>query len=88
MTAGQNKGIMLKTLLHKTNSKFKSIVFVDDHKKHTTSMQEIMGRTKADVITFRYSKMDNQVKKFNNSDKEHVVKGWNTLRAATTSVLK
>lgn len=88
MTAGQNKGIMLKTLLHKTGTKFKSIVFVDDHLKHTTRMQEILGKGKLDLVTFRYSKMDPQVNKFNQSDKKHVVKGWNVLREATTTVLK
>lgn len=73
MTAGLNKGIMLKTLLNKTNSKFKAIVFADDHIKHTKRMHQIMGKVKGvDLVTYRYSKIDPDVKAFNESDKNKV----------------
>ena len=70
MTSGLNKGIMLKTLLNKTGSKFKAIVFADDHIKHTKRMHQIMGRVKGvELVTYRYSKVDPEVEAFKNSDK-------------------
>jgi hypothetical protein len=65
MTAGLNKGIMLKTLLYKTKSKFKAIIFADDHIKHTKRMQQILGDD-VDLTTYRYSKIDPQVEAFKN----------------------
>ncbi len=79
MTSGQNKGIMLKTLLKKLNIKFQSIVFADDHQKHTDRMHAIMG-DEADVVSFRYGKMDPQVEAFHKSDKKAVTKKWNKLK--------
>jgi hypothetical protein len=77
MTSGLNKGIMLKTLLHKTKSKFKAILFADDHEKHTKRMQEIMGTMKdVDVTTFRYAKIDPEVQEFKKSDKNKVHQTW------------
>jgi hypothetical protein len=73
MTAGLNKGIMLKTLLNKTKSSFKAIVFADDHIKHTKRMHQIMGQVKGvELVTYRYSKIDSEVKAFNKSDKRRV----------------
>lgn len=73
MTAGLNKGIMLKTLLHKTQSKFKAIVFADDHIKHTKRMHKIMGNVEGvELVTYRYSKIDPEVKAF--SSKENLKK--------------
>lgn len=89
MTAGLNKGIMLKTLLHKTNKKFKAIIFADDHKKHTTRMQAIMGGLKGvDLSTFRYSKIDPQVEAFHKGDKKEAIAAWKDLRKATTKAFK
>ena len=38
MSAGQNKGIMVKTLLYKTKKSFKAIVLVDDSVKNVKNM--------------------------------------------------
>ena len=77
MNAGQNKGIMLKTLIHRSGKKFKAIVFADDHKKHTIRMQEIFGkRDPIEVITFRYGKIDPIVEKFKASDKKDVHRAY------------
>lgn len=70
MNAGQNKGIMLKTLIHRSGQKFKAIVFADDHVRHTIRMQEIFGkRDPIEAVTYRYSKIDPIVEKFKASDK-------------------
>lgn len=89
MTAGLNKGIMLKTLLKKTNTKVKAIVFADDHIKHTKSMQKIMGTVKnIDVTTFRYGKIDPIVKAFKESDKKESIDAWTKLKAVNSQVYK
>ncbi len=89
MTAGLNKGIMLKTILNKTRSKFKAIVFADDHIKHTKRMQAIMGKTKGiDLTTYRYSKIDPVVKAFHSSDKAPAIKAWKMLKEVTSEIYK
>lgn len=80
MTSGMNKGLMLKTLLHKTGFKPKAVVFVDDHSKHTIRMQRILGRDESmDLATFRYSRLDAQVEEFNSGNKKKVIKAFNLL---------
>lgn len=65
MTAGQNKGIMLRNLLAKTNTDFKAIVFADDHHKHIKRMraafEDISG---VELSLFRYGGVDHLVEKF------------------------
>lgn len=78
MTAGQNKGVMLKVLLNKYRRNYKAIVFADDHQRHVDRMQAIMGNL-ADVTTYRYSKIDPEVEKFNASDKRSVTERWYKL---------
>lgn len=89
MTSGLNKGIMLKTLLAKTNSNFKAIIFADDHLRHTKRMQSIMGAVKGvDVTTYRYSKIDSEVKAFKASDKKEVISAWSKHKAMTDEIYK
>ncbi len=84
MTAGLNKGIMLKTLLAKTKENFKAVLFADDHKKHTVRMQAIMGKVAGlDLVTFRYSKIDPMVKAFHASDKSETIKAYEALKKAS-----
>lgn len=87
MTSGLNKGIMLKTLLKKTKSRFKAIVFADDHIKHTKRMQAIMAPI-ANVTTYRYSKIDPVVKAFKEGDKKDSIEAWAKLKAVNTEVYK
>jgi predicted enzyme involved in methoxymalonyl-ACP biosynthesis len=51
MGAGQHKGAMLRTLLHKTNRLVKAVVFVDDTPKHCDRMHEAFGSTDVDLVT-------------------------------------
>lgn len=89
MTSGLNKGIMLKTLLHKTGEKFKAIIFADDHKKHTVRMHAIMGKVKGvDLTTFRYSKIDPEVKAFHEGDKKESIKAWKKFQDFSSATFK
>ena len=56
MTAGQHKGYMLRTLLARSQRTFRSIVFVDDHKKHTTRMTEAFRDSGITTACFRYDR--------------------------------
>lgn len=89
MTSGLNKGIMLKTLLNKTKSNFKAIIFSDDHIKHTKRMQQILGSTKGlDLTTYRYGAIDKDVKAFHASDKKDVIEAWTNFKKLKSSVFK
>lgn len=79
MTAGQNKGIMLKTLLNRWKKSFQAIVFADDHQRHVDRMQAIMGEL-VDLTTYRYGAIDPDVKRFNESDKKTVTEQWYKLQ--------
>jgi len=81
MTAGQNKGVMLKTLLNRYKKDFKAIIFVDDHQRHVDRMQAILGNL-SDVTTYRYSKMDPEVERFNAMDKTDIIARWLKLEKA------
>ncbi len=85
MTAGQNKGAMLKVLLNKYNKNFKAIVFADDHQRHVDRMQAIMGNI-SDVTTYRYSQIDPAVQHFNESDKTQVTEQWYKLQATIKEI--
>lgn len=89
MTSGLNKGIMLKTILNKTKSNFKAIIFADDHKKHTVRVQAVMGNKKdIELVTYRYGKIDGIVNKFKSEDKKPVIKALTTFNKAVNSVFK
>lgn len=96
MTAGQHKGAMLRMLLHKTNNagKFKAIVFVDDGRHHTKNVREAFEDQPEELVTFRYSREDSNVDRFNANQsgaKDQVIETWNelkkTLDALTSSTL-
>lgn len=80
MTAGQNKGLMLKSLINKLDMQYKVIIFVDDLKKHTQHMQEEFKHMGDDLITYRYGKMDQHINNFLNSDKSKVIAKWHNLK--------
>ena len=89
MTAGQHKGYMLRTLLARTEPKrsFKAIIFVDDHKKHTTRMREAFKDSPIQLATFHYTREAGNVSNFNDSKKRHVVEDWRRLESFVESVL-
>lgn len=82
MTAGQHKGVMLKTLLHRLGYQPKAIFFVDDHKKHTTNMGITYGSLEPMVYTFNYVGMAGKVRSFQDSDKSLVHEKWQLLKSA------
>lgn len=86
MTAGQHKGAMLKTLLHKTGTRFKAIIFADDHEKHTIRMSDTFKNENIDLTTFRYSKIDPVVENFKKSNKKEVHNQWLKFKNTVKSI--
>jgi hypothetical protein len=82
MVSGQNKGIMLKSLLHKTGKKFKAIVLVDDGKKNTDNMYTVYKASDVDVNSFRYSYDDAIKRQFEQSNKNNVIKQWKEFKTS------
>ena len=84
MSAGQHKGYMLRTLLARSQRTFRTVVFVDDHKKHTTRMTDAFRDSGITTACFNYDRELGNVRAFQESDKEVVSKKWKTLNEAIT----
>lgn len=67
MTAGQNKGVMLRMILHKSDNvgKYSAIVFVDDQPRHTEHVRQAFANQNVELVTFRYTREDANVHRFN-----------------------
>ncbi|MEM9186357.1 MAG: DUF2608 domain-containing protein [Planctomycetota bacterium] len=79
MTAGQHKGAMLLSMLHKCPEKFEAVVFVDDHGRHVVRVYDALARRGIDVTAFHYKREDANVKRFEYSDKAKVTRQWRQL---------
>ena len=86
MVSGQNKGIMLKTLLNKVGKKFKAVVLVDDGKKNTDNMYNVYKASQIDVNTYRYSYDDAIKRQFEHSNKHNVIEQWKKYKAAVENI--
>ncbi len=76
MTQGQNKGIMLKTLLHRMKRKFKTIIFIDDRITHIKSMKKMAQSISENVYSIHFNKSDNWTIPFYIGDKSEVQSQW------------
>jgi hypothetical protein len=83
MTAGQHKGAMLRILLAKTQQRFDAIVFVDDHAHHVQAVQDaFQHQSLPELWTYRYTKEDVNVARFNPPDEklvEKVTRQWKAI---------
>jgi len=87
MTQGMHKGAMLRHLLKKTDEDFDAIVFADDHEKHSIRMQEAFSTRGEELTTYRYSREDPVVERFQKNKKTAVIRKWNSLKEAVRSSL-
>jgi hypothetical protein len=88
MTSGQHKGAMLRTLLYKLHKRFSAILFIDDTPKHVVRMHDAFDAKGTDVVTIRYSKTDDDVKKFEQLDKSSVSSAWQMLKQTLGAVFQ
>lgn len=66
MTAGMNKGEMLKYILEKTGRSFRAIVFVDDSKKNVEAVKKSFSNVpEMDLTNIQYEKIVAERKKSN-----------------------
>ncbi len=88
MTSGLHKGDMLGSILKKTGSSFKSVVFVDDHEKHVKGMEKRFKDTGVDLVAFHYQGMKNFVNEFKSMDKKILINQYQTLKKTIDSIFK
>lgn len=77
MGAGQNKGQVLRALLKKTGSEFKTIIFMDDTIKNIENMEQEF-KEGVELITFYYTHEQERVHRFE-KDKSQAKKEWKKL---------
>lgn len=75
MSAGQDKGVMLSSLLRELKKIPKHIVFVDDEEKNLKNVEREFSESIPTTLC-RYSAMDNVVNNFNSSNKAEEVQLW------------
>lgn len=78
-TAGQHKGVMLRIITSKFKYTPKTVIFLDDSLKHVQRVNEAMTNIGIQTYSYRYSKEDENVKRFNASDKSEVTKDWSNF---------
>lgn len=83
MGSGQNKGKILKAILQKTNTKFKTIIFLDDTLKNIENMENEL-KDEVDLYTFYYTYEEANVKRFE-KDKSQAIKQWKKVKPAFES---
>lgn len=82
LVAGQHKGAMLRTLLHRFGARFRAILFVDDREKNIREVSAAFLPEEVELRTFRYGREDDDVARFEASDKSAVDRSWRRLDAA------
>jgi hypothetical protein len=88
LTAGQHKGAMLRMLLEKSEKAYRAIVFVDDHKHNVDRVFAAFEDTDVEIVTYRYSREDENVKRFREGEKDTVRKQWNHIKETIIKALK
>lgn len=86
LSSGQHKGGLLRMLFELRKLRYKAILFVDDHGKHVRRVRAAWKDRDVELVTYRYARMDEQVKRFRESDKAKVTAQWKKLSDAIRSV--
>lgn len=88
MTAGQNKGAMLRILMAHCPRHFSAVIFVDDKSKHTERVFSALAGRGIDVFTYRYSAEDDEVKAFSEEQKQNADRQWKRLAGTLEEILQ
>lgn len=86
LTAGQHKGIMLRTILAKTHEDFDAIIFIDDRLKHSEGMQAAFADHPAVVTTIQYTHTAKKIELFEASDKAEAKSDWCEFAKGLTAI--
>ena len=88
MTSGLHKGDMLGSILHKTKTSFKSVIFVDDHIKHVKGMDKNYKKSGVDMTAIHYQGMKKFVDEFKAMDKKILIKQYSNLKTNLDLIFK
>ncbi len=70
MTEGAHKGKALESLLGKLKKSYDAIIFIDDHKKNVTRVEDNFSK-KVKLFTYRYGSEDHNVRALRNSPERY-----------------
>lgn len=83
LTAGQNKGAMLRTILAKTGHtrqrQFSAIVYADDKVKHVKHIHKAFCHKPVELLLFHYVHEEKRVEQFEKADKSTVISKWKEI---------
>lgn len=73
MTSGIHKGDALKFILKYSNKIFNNLIFVDDHERHIARVLDTFkNQNTTNIIAYRFGREDDNVKRFNEMNKEPI----------------
>jgi hypothetical protein len=72
-TAGQHKGAMLRSLLHRFDVTPCGVAFVDNKPQYSEQVTEAFAASDAHILTFRYSRTDGHFARFKKLDKSTLI---------------
>jgi hypothetical protein len=88
MVAGQHKGAMLLSMLHRADTEIRAVVFVDDHGRHVGRVFAALTGRDMEVTVMHYYHEDTRVARFQYSDKREVASRWRRLRRTLEEVFQ
>jgi Protein of unknown function (DUF2608) len=86
MVAGQHKGAMLLTLLHRADRNIKAVVHYEDNERNVAMIYSVLTNHHIEVTAFHYKGEDEDVKMFEYGDKQDVDRRWRELNDTLKSV--
>jgi len=88
MTAGQSKGAMLLSILHRAAVEPEAIVYVDDNMRHVGFVFAAVAGRGQEITAFHYKREDANVKRFQYSEKTGVTRRWDKLKRVLNEVFE
>lgn len=86
MTAGQSKGAMLLTILHRAEMAVQAVVYDDDNIRHVGYVFAAIAGRGQEITAFHYTREDTHIKRFQYGDKEDVGRRWRKLNRTLEEV--
>src|SRR5262249_26269509 len=88
MVAGQHKGAMLLTLLHRAERDIKAVVHYEDNERNVAMIYSALTNHHIEVTGFHFKGQDDEVKSFEYGDKQDVDRRWRELNDTLKSVFE
>ncbi len=82
MTSGQHKGAMLRIAMHQADTEVAAVVYVDDHGRHVSRIDDSLDGLEIPAKVFHYQREDVNVNRFKYGDKQPVTAAWRRLQSA------